>query len=69
MNYANEEGLVRCPCRKCVNRLWQPIGIFEAHIIDREFNSLYKKWRYYGEPNILMDLVVHEQGDNMGTKC
>ena len=41
-NYANEEGLVRCPWRKCVNELWQPIGIVEAHIIDSTFNPLYK---------------------------
>ena len=41
------------------------IGIIEAHIIDHKFNPLYKKWRYHGEPDILMDSVVHEQGDNM----
>ena len=63
-NYTNEEGLVRCPCRKCVNGLWQPIRIVEAHIIDRGFNPLYKIWRYHGEPDLIMDPVGHEQRDN-----
>ena len=67
-NYANEEGLVRYPCHECVNGLWQQTGIIEAHIIDHGFNPLYKKWRHHGEPDMLMDLVLHEQGDNMGDK-
>ena len=66
--YVNEEGLVRCPCRKFVNGLWQPIEIIEAHIIDHGFNLFYKKWRYHRETNLLMDPVVHEQGDNMGNE-
>ena len=65
-NYANEEGLVRCPCRKCVNGSWQPIRTVEPYIIDHAFNQLYKIWRYHGEPDMVMDLVVHEQGDNIG---
>ena len=65
-NYANEERLVQRPCRKYVTGLWQPIGIVEAHIIDRGFNSLYKIWRYHGKPKMVMDPVVHEQGDNIG---
>ena len=64
--YTNEEGLVPCPCRKCVNWLWQQIGILEAHIIDNGFNLLYKKWRYHREPNMLMKAVVHEQVANTG---
>ena len=67
-NYANEEGLVWCPCRKCVNGLWQHIGIVEAHIIDHGFHLLYKKWRHHREPDMLMELVVHEQSYNIGNE-
>ena len=59
-NYANEEGLVHCLYCKCVNGLSQQLGIVEAHIIDHGFNPLYKKWRYHGEPDMLMDPVVHK---------
>ena len=65
-NYPNKEGLVRCPCRKCVNELWQEIGVIEAHIIDHEFNLLYKILRYHGEPDIFLEPIVHEQSDNSG---
>ena len=63
-NYTNEKGLVWCPCRKRVNRLWQSIGIIEAHIIDHGFNPLYKIWRYHREPDPIMDPVGHQQGYN-----
>ena len=59
-------GLVRCPCQRYVNGFWHPIGIVEAHIIDKGFNPLYKKWRYHGELDNFDDPVVPEQGDNNG---
>ena len=65
-NYPNEEVLVWCPCRKCVNGLWQEIGVIEAHIINHGLNPLYKKQRYHREPDIFLEPIVHEQGDNSG---
>ena len=47
--YVNEDGLVKCPCIRCVNGLMQTIDVLEAHIIDRGFNPLYTKWIFHGE--------------------
>ena len=44
-----EDGLVKCPCIRCVNGLMQTIDVLEAHIIDRGFNPLYTKWIFHGE--------------------
>ena len=41
-NFVNDRGLVRCPCKKCVNVLHQPIEVMEAHIIDHRFDPFYK---------------------------
>ena len=64
--YPNDLGLVWCLCHKCVNELWHEISVIEAHIIDHEFNLLYKKWRYHKEPDIFLEPIVHEKGDNSG---
>ena len=49
-----------------MKRLWHRIRIVKAHIIDKGFNPLYKKWRYHGQPDNFNDPVVPEQGDNNG---
>lgn len=48
-NFVNDRGLVRCPCKKCVNMLHQPIEVMDAHIIDHRFDPFYKMWVFHGE--------------------
>ena len=67
-NYTNDEGLVRCPCKKCNNGLWQRISVIEAHIIDIGFTPLYTNWFYHGEADLLMQRVVDVEDDCSGNE-
>ena len=48
-NYANEEGLIRCPCVYCVNSFSHTLSTVEAHLIDRGFQQSYQIWNFHGE--------------------
>ena len=61
-NFVNDRGLVRCPCKKCVNVLHQPIEVMEAHIIDHGFDPFYKMWVFHGEEDESTDQVMPEEG-------
>ena len=37
-NIVNDQGLVRCPCKKCSNMLHQQIETIEDHIVDNGFS-------------------------------
>lgn len=48
-SYVNEQGVIRCPCQKCLNRMFQMLSTVEAHLIDYGFQQTYKKWTFHGE--------------------
>ena len=35
--YVNEDGKVRCPCRKCLNLYWHTLRVVHNHLIDKGF--------------------------------
>ena len=39
--HVNEDGLVKCPCKRCWNILWRNFNVVGAHIIDYGFNPNY----------------------------
>ena len=45
----NDDGTVKCPCKRCVNKILQTIDVLEAHIIDHGFHLIYTAWIYHGK--------------------
>ncbi|WVZ83937.1 hypothetical protein U9M48_031031, partial [Paspalum notatum var. saurae] len=45
----DENTEIRCPCRKCLNRVHQHEGLVEDHLYIHGMASTYNKWIHYGE--------------------
>ena len=47
--FANDRGLIRCPCNRCVNNEKHQLDVLEMHIFWYGFMAEYDVWIYYGE--------------------
>ena len=47
-NHMDNRGMVRCPCKSCINIYFQTLKVVEAHIFNKGFDVRYDKWVYYG---------------------
>ena len=43
-DYVNEEGKIRYPCGKCLNRSLQPLEIVKSHLVRNGIQQSYKVW-------------------------
>ena len=54
--HLNSDGLIRCPCKKCLNRSWETTNRVRAHIVDHGFHPNYDMWIYHGEEEVYPNL-------------
>ncbi|KAK1434294.1 hypothetical protein QVD17_00030 [Tagetes erecta] len=47
--YADDEGRIHCPCKKCVNARKHIPSDVGTHIIHNGFDTSYNVWTYHGE--------------------
>ena len=67
-NYVNKQGEVRCPCRKCLNRVFQTLRKVESHLGHYGFQQTYKRWTFHGEvsdDSDSNDMVNDDDDDEM----
>ena len=57
-DYVNKEGKIRCPCRKCLNRSFQPLEIVKSHLVRNGIQQSYKVWSLHGEFLMLDSLML-----------
>ncbi|KAL6330870.1 hypothetical protein AAG906_009298 [Vitis piasezkii] len=48
-NHMDSLSQTRCPCRSCLNVLFQPIDDVEEHLFVQGFDSTYIKWIHHGD--------------------
>lgn len=46
-DYVNEEGKIRYPCGKCLNRSLQPLEIVKSHLVRNGIQQSYKVWQFH----------------------
>ncbi|KAJ9567086.1 hypothetical protein OSB04_003052 [Centaurea solstitialis] len=59
--HVDSRGLIRCPCRKCVNSDFVKVSLMKAHIERFGFSRRYITWVYHGEsitPPIVADVAL-----------
>ncbi|KAJ9538028.1 hypothetical protein OSB04_030761 [Centaurea solstitialis] len=77
-DHVDSVGRVKCPCKKCVNGLYQELNIVEGHIYRFGFHEHYQKWIYHGEADTpmieddvvpttdeLIDVINDVRGENI----
>ena len=47
--YASQENMILCPCKKCVNINWHYREVVYEHLIVDGFVRGYKQWFFHGE--------------------
>ncbi|KAL9452896.1 hypothetical protein AB3S75_008643 [Citrus x aurantiifolia] len=52
---ANENNLVRCPCKECQNAFFKPLHIVKAHLKRYGIAASYTKWVFHGEEPEFVD--------------
>ncbi|KAM0896715.1 hypothetical protein ACQ4PT_023027 [Festuca glaucescens] len=57
----DEDRMVLCPCRQCLNHTRIPFGLLHRHLLIQGISNTYTRWIHHGEP---LDLVVHGDVDN-----
>ena len=46
---ANDKGLIKCPCNRCVNNDRHQLVVLKCHIFRYGFMTSYDVWIYHGE--------------------
>ena len=58
--YVDDDGLIRCPCRRCHNSGFISYDTMTYHLRINGFYNDYTKWTYHGETSIRPPVVVDE---------
>ena len=48
-NHAHPDGMISCPCRKCVHTNSWPIDVVQAHLVSKGICKSYNPWIFNGE--------------------
>ncbi|KAK9053298.1 hypothetical protein SSX86_029931 [Deinandra increscens subsp. villosa] len=70
--YADSDGRIHCPCRKCVNARRHVPSVVTTHIIHNGFTPTYNVWIYHGEhlPGYESDETNEiEESENESNDC
>ncbi|XP_062078722.1 uncharacterized protein LOC133834305 isoform X2 [Humulus lupulus] len=59
----DSRGLVKCPCRRCVNVEFQTIDVLENHLFVNGFLRKYTNWHWHGEDEIIPMRARIDQND------
>ena len=67
----NSNGMVLCPCRRCMNKQSQSMNVIKLHLITHGFLSTYTRWYHHGEEiegiqdEVLVDVEDGEPADDL----
>ncbi|XP_062094257.1 uncharacterized protein LOC133800316 [Humulus lupulus] len=63
----NSNGMVLCPCRRCMNKQSQSMNVIKLHLITHGFLSTYTRWYHHGEEvEDIQDEVLVDVEDDKG---
>ena len=48
-SYADNRGLIRCPCKRCKNVLFKCVDEMDDHLFIIGFDQSYTHWVFHGE--------------------
>ncbi|KAL0559314.1 hypothetical protein IC582_003922 [Cucumis melo] len=69
--HVNDSGRTRCPCKKCMNSMWESLEGVERHLLTVGISPSYVNWIYHGErvnlPRGLERVATHLHHDDEGT--
>ena len=64
--FANDRGLIKCPCNRCVNNDKHQLDVLKNHIFRYGFMVSYNVWIYHGEHvNVTVSLNMPKQNEGI----